>query len=61
MTTETMKETFYIAPEVIRSGFYDSKADIYSFCIMPLEMWYGKRALTDEEGDMRVVNSNRQM
>ena len=35
MTTETMKETFYIAPEVIRSGFYDSKADIYNFCIMP--------------------------
>ena len=35
MTTETMKETFYIAPEVIRSGFYDSKADIYSFCTMP--------------------------
>ena len=38
MTTGTMKETFYIAPEVIKSGFYDSKADIYSFGIMLWEM-----------------------
>ena len=30
-----MKETFYIASEVIRLRFYDSKADIYSFGIMP--------------------------
>ena len=45
MTTGTMKETFYIAPEVIKSGFYNSKADIYSFGIMLWEMWYGKRAL----------------
>ena len=55
MTTGTMKETFYIAPEVIKSGFYDSKADIYSFGIMLWEMWYGKRALTDVEGDVRAV------
>ena len=54
MTTGTMKETFYIAPEVIKSGFYDSKADIYSFGIMLWEM-HGKRALTDVEGDVRAV------
>ena len=55
MTTGTMKETFYIAPEVIRSGFYDSKADIYSFVIMPWEMWFGERAFTGVEGDVRAV------
>ena len=55
MTTGTMKETFYIAPEVIKSGFYNSKADIYSFGIMLWEMWYRKRALTDVEGDVRAV------
>ena len=55
MTTGTMKETFYIAPEVIRSGFYDSKADIYSFDIMPWEMWFGERAFTGVEGDVRAV------
>ena len=51
-----MKETFYIASEVIRLGFYDSKADIYSFGIMPWQMWYGKRALIGKEGDVRVVS-----
>ena len=55
MTTGTMKETFYIAPEVIRSGFYDSKADIYSFDIMPWEMWFGERTFTGVEGDVRAA------
>ena len=55
MTTGAMKETFYIAPEVIRSEFYDSKADIYSSGIMPWEMWFGERAFTGVEGDVRAV------
>lgn len=56
MITVTTTETFHIAPEVIRAGLYDCKADIYSFGIMLWEMWYGKRALTNVEGDVRAVN-----
>ena len=44
----------YIAPEVILSSLYDYKADIYSFGIMLWEMWYGKRALLEVEGNVRV-------
>ena len=35
---------------MIRYKEYDNKADIYSFGIMLWEMWYGKRALLEEEG-----------
>ena len=41
----------YLAPEVIKSRLYVYKADIYSFGIMLLEMWYGNRALLDVEGN----------
>ncbi len=55
MITGTMTGTpAYVAPEVIRSSMYDSKADIYSFGIMMWEMWYGKRALLDVGGDLNT-------
>ena len=55
MITGTMAGTFaYAAPEVIRSKVYDSKADIYSFGIIMWEMWYGKRAVLDPEGDLNT-------
>ena len=34
----------YLAPEVLDGGFYDSKADMYSFGIVLLEMWYAMTA-----------------
>ena len=45
----------YVAPEVIRSSVYDSKADIYSFGIMMWEMWYGKRALLEVGGGLHTI------
>ena len=42
----------YLAPEVIKSCFYDYKADIYSFGVMLWEMWYGNRALLDVAGNV---------
>lgn len=40
----------YTEPKVIRCSVYDrSNADIYSFGIIMREMWYGKRAFSDEE------------
>ncbi|XP_078379645.1 uncharacterized protein LOC144662657 [Oculina patagonica] len=55
MVTGTMTGTpAYVAPEVIRSSVYDSKADIYSFGIMMWEMWYGKRAFHDVGGDLNT-------
>ncbi len=56
MITGTMAGTpIYVAPEVIRSSVYDSKADIYSFGIMMWEMWYGKRAFFDVGGDLNML------
>lgn len=53
MITGTMTGTpAYVAPEVAKSSFYDSKADMYSFGIIMWEMWYGKRALLDVGGDL---------
>ncbi len=53
MITGTMTGTpAYVAPEVIRSSVYDSKADIYSFGIMMWEMWYGVEAFFDLGGDL---------
>ena len=43
----------YLAPKVIKSRLYDYKADIYSFSIMLLEMWYGNKALLDVEGNVQ--------
>ncbi|KAL9964095.1 hypothetical protein ACROYT_G027677 [Oculina patagonica] len=55
MITGTMAGTpAYVAPEVIRSNVYDSKADIYSFGIIMWEMWYGKRAFLDVGGDLNT-------
>ena len=55
MITGTMTGTpAYLAPEVVNSNVYDSKADIYSFGIMMWEMWYGKRALLDVGGDLNT-------
>ena len=55
MITGTMTGTpAYVAPEVIRSSLYDSKADIYSFGIMMWEMWYGTRALNEVGGDLNT-------
>ena len=55
MITGTMTGTpACVAPEVIRSNVYDSKADIYSFGIMMWEMWYGKRAFLDVGGDLNT-------
>ena len=54
MITGTMTGTpAYLAPEVVNSNVYDSKADIYSFGIMMWEMWYGKRAV-DVGGDLNT-------
>ncbi len=56
MITGTITGTpAYLAPEVIRSSVYDSKADIYSFGIMMWEMWYGKRAFLDLGGDLNTI------
>ncbi len=55
MITGTITGTItYVAPEVIRSSVYDSKADIYSFGIMMWEMWYGTRAFFDLGGDLNT-------
>ena len=55
MITGTMAGTpAYVAPEVIKSSLYDSKADIYSFGIMMWEMWYGERALLDIGRDLNT-------
>ena len=64
ITGTVMGTPSYIAPEVILSRPYDYKADIYSFSIMLWEMWYGKKAFHDVEGDLRefydqVVKGNR--
>ena len=56
MITGTMAGTpAYVAPEVIRSKVYDSKADIYSFGIMMWEMWYGMRAFLDVDGGLHTI------
>ena len=34
----------YMAPEVIQSQVYSTKADIYSLGVLMSEMWYGRRA-----------------
>ena len=34
----------YIAPEVLKSELYNSKADIYSLGIILWEVWYGEQA-----------------
>ena len=34
----------YLAPEVIKSRVYNSKADIYSLGILLWEIWYGEQA-----------------
>lgn len=53
MITGTMAGTpAFVAPEVIRSSVYDSKADMYSFGIMMWEMWYGRRAFLDVGGNL---------
>ena len=39
----------YIAPEVIQSQVYDSKADIYSLGILLWEIWYGEQAFANPE------------
>ena len=36
----------YMAPEVLKSQVYNSKADIYSLGIMLWELWYGERAFS---------------
>ena len=55
MITGTMAGTpAFVAPELIRSSMYDSKADIYSFGIMMWEMWYGRRAFLDVRGDLNT-------
>ncbi|XP_078379644.1 uncharacterized protein LOC144662656 [Oculina patagonica] len=55
MITGTMAGTpAYVAPEVIRSSVYDSKADVYSFGIIMWEMWYGKRAFYDVGRDLNT-------
>ncbi len=55
MITGTLAGTpIYVAPEVIRSSVYDSKADIYSFGIMMWEIWYGKKAFFFFGGDLNM-------
>ena len=55
MITGTMAGTpAFVAPEVIRSSVYDSKADMYSFGIMMWEMWYGRRAFLDVAEDLNM-------
>ena len=39
----------YIAPEVIKSQVYNSKADIYSLGILLWEIWYGEQAFAGIE------------
>ena len=36
----------YMAPEVLKSQVYNSKADIYSLGVMLWELWYGERAFS---------------
>ena len=40
-----------MAPEVLRSEFNNSKADIYSFGIMLWEIWFGRQAFADIDFD----------
>ena len=55
LITGTMAGTpAFVAPELIRSSMYDSKADMYSFGIMMWEMWYGRRAFLDVGGDVNT-------
>lgn len=42
--TEEKRSPRYLAPEVLEGRIYDSKSEMYSFCLILWEMWYGKIA-----------------
>ena len=48
--------TCHMAPEVLRSQKYDSKADMYSLGIIMWEIWYGQRAFVPGETQEDLIN-----
>ena len=52
----------YLAPEVLDGGFYDSKADMYSFGIVLWEVWYAMTAFHVElssRNQLQLLNDVR--
>ena len=52
----------YLAPEVLDGGFYDNKADMYSFGIVLWEIWYAMTAFHVELGSrnqLQLLNGVR--